>query len=66
MTGRIQRPWRLCRKKEADHDHQFQVFGVDDGDDDRFVLAVQEFGDAEKADRVARRMLFGGACGSAP
>jgi hypothetical protein len=27
-------------KKEADHDHQFQVFGVSDCDDHRFVFAV--------------------------
>ncbi len=32
-------------KREADHDHQFQVFGVYDGDDDRFTFAVQEVDD---------------------
>ena len=36
---------------------RFQVFGVYDGDDDRFVFAVQEFDEQERAERVARRMM---------
>ena len=57
MNGRLQHAWRLCCKKEADHDHQFQVFGVYDGDDDRFIFAVQEVDDGGKAERVARKMM---------
>ncbi len=36
---------------------RFQVFGIYDGDDDRFTFAVQEFDDQEKAERVARKLM---------
>jgi hypothetical protein len=41
----------------SDRCPRFQVFGVYDGDDDRFVLDVREFDDGEKAERWARRMV---------
>lgn len=36
---------------------RFQVFGVYDGDDDRFVFAVQKFDEQERAERVARKLM---------
>lgn len=39
------------------HCSRFQVFGVYDGDDDRFTFAVQEFDEQEKAERVARTLM---------
>jgi hypothetical protein len=40
-----------------EHSQQFQVFGVYDGEDDRFVFAVQKFDDQERAEQVAHRMM---------
>jgi hypothetical protein len=40
-----------------EHCRQFQVFGVYDGEDDRFVFDVREFEEQEKAERWARRMV---------
>ena len=39
------------------HCPRFQVFGVYDGDDDRFVFGVNEFEDRDKAERVAHWMM---------
>ncbi len=39
------------------HCARFQVFGVYDGSDDRFVFAVKEFDDQHQAERVAHRMM---------
>jgi hypothetical protein len=39
------------------HCPRFQVFGVYDGDDDHFVIAVQEFDEQERAERVARKLM---------
>ena len=36
---------------------RFQVFGVYDGEDDRFTFAVQEFDDRDGAERVARKLM---------
>lgn len=40
-----------------EHSHQFQVFGVYDGKDDRFVFAVQKFDEQDRAEQVARKMM---------
>ncbi len=34
-----------------------RVFGVYDGEDDRFVFGVRDFDEREKAERWARRMM---------
>jgi hypothetical protein len=39
------------------HCPAFQVFGVYDGEDDRFVFDVRKFDDGEEAERWARRMV---------
>ena len=39
------------------HCPRFQVFGVYDGEDDRFVFDVREFQEPEKAERWASRMV---------
>ena len=39
------------------HCQRFQVFGVYDGDDHRFVLAAQEFDERESAERAARKLM---------
>jgi hypothetical protein len=39
------------------HCPRYQVFGVYDGDDDRFVFDVREFDDGQKAERWAKRMM---------
>lgn len=36
---------------------QFQAFGLYDGDDDRFVFAVQKFDEQERAERVAHKLM---------
>jgi hypothetical protein len=36
---------------------RFQVFGIYQGDDDRFTFAVQEFDDLPKAERAAQQLM---------
>jgi hypothetical protein len=36
---------------------RFRVFGVYDGEDDRFVFGVRDFDEREKAERCAKRMM---------
>ncbi len=40
-----------------EHCPRFQVFGVYDGEDDRFTFAVQEFDDQQRAERIAHRLM---------
>jgi hypothetical protein len=40
-----------------DHCPRFQVFGIYDGPDDRYTLAVQEFEVRDDAERVARKLM---------
>jgi hypothetical protein len=40
-----------------EHCPRFQVFGVYDGPDDRFVFAVREFDDRDQAERVAKKLM---------
>ena len=40
-----------------EHCLRFQVFGVYDGEDDRFVFDVREFEERERAEQWAHRMV---------
>jgi hypothetical protein len=41
----------------SQHCPRFQVFGVYEGEDDRFVFGVQDFDEQDRAERAAHRMM---------
>ena len=47
----------MAQRRPNRHCRRFQVFGVYDGEDDRFVFAVQESEDQQRAEQVAHRLM---------